>query len=118
MQLGLKAERRARTGSKAYSLSFGFSNTNEVVEPIEQDAVDVSGTANYTRGKLGVKVLAGYSRFDNHVDAMTVDNRQVRHSVRSGLSVALYSTTSAAIPASIAQNSVVMKDSFVSRNAR
>jgi len=73
-ELGLKAERRARTGSKAYSLSFGFANTNEVVEPIDQDAVDVSGTAHYTRGKLGVQVLAGYSHFDNHADALTVDN--------------------------------------------
>jgi MtrB/PioB family decaheme-associated outer membrane protein len=73
-QLGLKAERRSRAGSKAYSLSFGFSNTNEVVEPIDQDIVDVSTTANYTKGKLGVQVLAGYSQFQNNINALTVDN--------------------------------------------
>jgi hypothetical protein len=79
-QLGLKAERRARTGSKAYSMSFGLSNTSEVVEPIDQDAVDVSGTANYTRGKLGVKVLAGYSQFENHTNAYGRQSRRATDS--------------------------------------
>jgi MtrB/PioB family decaheme-associated outer membrane protein len=86
-RLQMKAERRQRTGSKAYALSFGFNNTNEVVEPIDQDIVDVSGTANYTRGKLGVQVLGGFSKFDNFNDALTVDNsRRATDSPTAGAS--------------------------------
>lgn len=73
-QLQLKGEQRLRSGSKPYALSFGFSNTNEVVEPIDQRMTDVSAVADYTKARLGLRMLLGYSAFDNRVDALTVDN--------------------------------------------
>src|SRR5687768_15800308 len=53
-----------------------------------------------------------------YAEAIVVHKRQVRHSVRSGLSAQLYTAISAAMPSTIAQNSVVMNDGFVSRNTR
>lgn len=47
---------------------------------------------------------------------MTVQSRHVRHSVRSALSAALYTTINAAISASMAQKFARDERRFVSRN--
>lgn len=73
-KLELKGERRARVGTKAYATSFGFSNSNEVMEPIHQRTTDVSFIANYNRDRVGLRAQVGYSSFDNLVDALVVDN--------------------------------------------
>lgn len=73
-QLSLQGEQRARVGQKAYSMSFGFSNTNEVVEPIHQRMSDVSFIADYHKNKIAFRGLVGYSSFDNRIDALVTDN--------------------------------------------
>ncbi len=74
LQLELNAEQRARTGTKQYAMSFGFSNANEITEPINQRMTDVSAAANYGRGGVKLRALVGYSRFDNKIDALVLDN--------------------------------------------
>jgi MtrB/PioB family decaheme-associated outer membrane protein len=87
-QLELRGERRARTGSKPYGMSFGFSNANEVIEPLHQRMTDVSAAANYGRKNLSMRALLGYSSFDNRVDALVVDNpRRATDSPTAGSSV-------------------------------
>jgi MtrB/PioB family decaheme-associated outer membrane protein len=73
-QIALAGEQRARVGTKAYGMSFGFSNANEVVEPIHQRMTDVSLAANYHKSKVAFRSLVGYSTFDNRIDALVVDN--------------------------------------------
>ena len=73
-QLTLAGEQRARVGTKAYGMSFGFSNTNEVTEPIDQRMNDVSFTADYQKNRVAFRGVVGYSSFDNRIDALTVDN--------------------------------------------
>lgn len=73
-QLQLRGEQRLRSGSKPYGMSFGFSNANEVAEPLNQRMTDVSATANYARRGMSLRALLGYSSFDNRIDALVVDN--------------------------------------------
>jgi hypothetical protein len=73
-QLQLLGEQRMRSGTKAYGMSFGFSNANEVLEPMNQRMTDLSAIANYARGTTKLRALLGFSRFDNRVDALVVDN--------------------------------------------
>jgi MtrB/PioB family decaheme-associated outer membrane protein len=73
-QLQLIGEERAKNGTKPYSMTFGFSNTNEVVEPINQRTTNVTAIADYSREKVGLRLQAGYSAFSNRVDALIVDN--------------------------------------------
>jgi hypothetical protein len=73
-QLQLQGEQRHRSGTKPYGMSFGFSNANEVMEPIHQRTTDVSAAANYARKGMSLRALLGYSSFDNLVDALIVDN--------------------------------------------
>ena len=88
LQLELNAEQRARTGTKQYAMSFGFSNSNEITEPINQRMTDVSAAANYARGGVRLRALLGYSAFDNRVDALLLDNpRRWTDSPTAGSSV-------------------------------
>ncbi len=73
-QLAIAGEQRARVGTKAYSMSFGFSNTNEVVEPIHQRMNDISLTADYHKPNLAFRGVLGYSNFDTRIDALVTDN--------------------------------------------
>jgi hypothetical protein len=73
-QLQVKGEQRLRAGSKPYGMSFGFSNANEVAEPLNQRMTDLSASANYAREGMSLRALLGYSSFDNRVDALVVDN--------------------------------------------
>src|ERR1051326_5642355 len=54
-------------------------------------------------------------RLTMYAIAPIVHNKQVRQRSKDGFDATLYTMMSAAMPASIAQNSVVMNDGFVSR---
>ena len=73
-QLGLRGERRSRGGTKAYAMSFGFSNTNEIAEQIDQRMTDVAATADFSRKGMSLRALLGVSAFDNRVDTFVADN--------------------------------------------
>lgn len=87
LQLDLRGTRRQREGTKAYGLSFGFSNVVEVTEPINQEMVQGEVRLSYARKKLAIEAIGGVDAFDNDVDALIVDNpRRYTDSPTSGSS--------------------------------
>lgn len=64
----------ARTGTRPYGASFGFSNATELPEPIDYDTdgAQIAGEWNGKRG--GIRVGYEYSSFKNNVPTLYWDN--------------------------------------------
>ena len=70
----LKGVRKNRSGNKPYGGSLGFSNVIETIEPIRQSMADGSGTLSYSKKRVSVEGMVGYSAFENDFDALEWDN--------------------------------------------
>ncbi|HEU4724270.1 MAG TPA: MtrB/PioB family outer membrane beta-barrel protein [Candidatus Eisenbacteria bacterium] len=70
----LKGVRKNRSGNKPYGGSLGFSNVIETIEPIRQTMADGSGTLSYSKDRVSVEGVVGYSAFQNDFDALEWDN--------------------------------------------
>lgn len=70
----LRGVRKNRSGTKPFGGSLGFSNAIETIEPIRQTMVDGSGTLSYSKNRLSLEGVVGYSAFENDFDALEWDN--------------------------------------------
>lgn len=70
----LEVTRENRNGTRPYGASLGFSNINELPEPIDYDTSGAELAGEWNGRKAGLRFGLRYSEFDNELESVIWDN--------------------------------------------